>query len=260
MESENPKPLLDLIIRSFECRKESEFHKIMNDLKRELPFDHYGVFRIYIGTKELLNVDFLEWNCDVPDFRKLLNEDRLLRFIPDFLNQMRPDLKDEIINQLWWTQYRKCLRGMPRRTDGSELIHRYIRRFGGCFCIYQVNPILHFVFFCGGKKMRNNPRHRQIMETIVPALSVACENTRLGRTKRLTEREFEMMRVCETALRNKNLAKYFKLSISTIEKHKAMIKLKTGVKHRYQLCEKKPGDEVYPLDFDREFPLKAPTR
>lgn len=260
MEIENPKVLLDLMLRSFECRKEIEFHKILNDLKRELPFSHYGVFRIYIGNKELLNVDCLEWECDIPKYKDLLNDERLRRFLPDFLNRMEPDLKDEVVNQLWWAQYRKFLRNMSQKSDGSEVIHRYIRKVGGCCCLYQVNPVLYFAFFVGGSQMRNNPKHRQIMEMMVPALSVATENTRLGRSKRLTEREFEMMRVCETALRNTNLAKYFNLSISTIEKHKAMIKHKTGVKNRYELCVKKTGDEVFNLDFDRKFPLKQPTR
>lgn len=227
--------LYDLVARCFECKSKEEFEDIFDDLKQLIPFKSYGLVQLYISHGMLLNIDALQWFHEYPGFEEYYYQNRLFAIDPIFLNFLENPEREVFKKRFWADLYRS------RRKKESATVDTFLKKVSvyrmesnGFTYIHRINPIRYFGISFAGKTLEDHEDVDYIMRCMAPALAICCNNIRIGKNRNLSEREFQIAKVFETCLRSREIARSFGVSVSTIEKYKAIIMGKTGT-NRYEL-------------------------
>lgn len=224
--------LIELMESCSHCKNDEQFSILIEDLKQLIPFDSYGISRIYMGKDQSMGIDSIRWFSEKADFESRYFEEGWFRQDPLFQK-----IEELISNNTPLSCFY-----LEHSTEGTDLMDK---GFEKQMEIYSMNTprfvVLQklcadrwFLFVCESEKFGDPDRYDKVLRLLTPSLYLVTNAAKIGRMKKLTEKEFILYHMMDGDRTSKDIASAYRLSTSTVEKHRFNIRLKLGRRHRFK--------------------------
>lgn len=228
--------LLELIEGLQSCKHREEFDDLMDQLTTLIPFHDFGLMRIAASSgKHVWRYEIVQWFSKSHGWKEFYEENKQFEHDPG-LRYFVDNMERRFSNIHQWSDVRqKYLRHDPKHTKAFlDASKRYRMNQHGFNWFHKYHPMFYFLISLSGEFQQSLEELSFIMKLLAPAIRSACERIPIGITEKLTDREIELHQTFQTCLRSRELSRIFGVSVSTIEKYKAIIMGKVGTS-RYKL-------------------------
>ena len=225
--------LLDIIHSCYRCRREKEANRVLDRLKRLIPFEVYALGLVYIQGDTLHSVESLQWFQGIPDFEEYYVNNQLYKIDPIAVEGLDQIVRNRIACQFWKDTYQKRFnKQFLEKLEGWGM-----GQIDGYTHLHKINSLTFVMFSCAGPRLsdQKSPKIVTILDHMIPHIAAIPQHARIGRTCTLTDRQYQIYQLLKTALTYDQIGAGIGITRSSIEKHFTAIKNKTGLRSKSEI-------------------------